>query len=145
MKNASVITGFRLSPLCGLVGMTGTRRHGCAIVGYRSCQFGFSFSNSSIFHARRHFFSCFPQNGKLNICVLLEIEQPMNPVLLCEAVNEAHSVFVYPAHEIVRHADIERAAKSVCKDVDSVAMLSAHSDRPAFTGSSAFGDDDNNR
>ena len=54
----------------------------------------------------------FSANRSLDIGMLLEIDQAMNFVLFCKAVDETHLVFVYPAYEIVCHADIERAAQS---------------------------------
>jgi len=45
----------------------------------------------------------------------------MNPMLSREASNQVITVLINAAHEIVRHADVERAAWTACQDIDVVA------------------------
>jgi len=44
----------------------------------------------------------------------------MNAVSSRETADQIVAVLINAAHEIVRHADIERAASTTCQDVDIV-------------------------
>jgi hypothetical protein len=51
-------------------------------------------------------------------------------------------MLIDPPYQIVRHANIERAADFAGEDVDPLTAFVAHAGHSGVTGSSAFADDD---
>jgi hypothetical protein len=66
----------------------------------------------------------------------------MDVVFLSEAFSDAFSVLVDTTYKIIRHADIQRATDLARQDVNPITSFPGHTANPAFTGSSAFADDD---
>jgi hypothetical protein len=84
----------------------------------------------------------FPLNCRLDIAVLFEVDQSIDMISFGEAFGDAFSMLVDPPYKIIRHADIQRAADLAGLDVNPVAAVFGHIANLAFTGSSAFADDD---
>jgi hypothetical protein len=69
----------------------------------------------------------------LNVIELLEIDQFMNAIPLREAFHKFETMLTDAAHEVIRHADVKRAADAASKDVDVVTAYSQ------FTASGKLG------
>src|SRR5690242_11869011 len=91
----------------------------CAMSSYKSRQSGFWEMIKSTFHSRGlMFFSrCMASQDGI---VVLEINEPLNPVALCETLHQAFTVFVDTTHQIVGDAYIERSARTACKDIHPI-------------------------
>ena len=59
----------------------------------------------------------------LDLVVPFVPDETFQPVLLREAGNQARAMLVNAPAEIARHADVERAVRSVRHDVDPAALL----------------------
>ena len=66
----------------------------------------------------------------------------MNLILRCEPFNDTFFMFMDSPHQIVRHADIKRAADFAGEDVYVVMALFAHMEGSAVTESPAYAGDD---
>jgi hypothetical protein len=84
----------------------------------------------------------FAEDRLLDVIKLLKVYQPVYSVLFRKSLDESHPMLIYPSDEIVCDSNIQRAANSARQDIDPITMLRAHRLIIAFTGSSAYADDD---
>jgi hypothetical protein len=65
----------------------------------------------------------------------------MNSILLREAFDETHPMFIDSSHEVVGHTDVKRAANLAGQDIDPIALVGTHQYFTKFAASSIFADD----
>jgi hypothetical protein len=87
------------------------------------------------------FQSLFTEDRLLNIIELFEIYQPMNSILLREALNEPLLMLINSSYEIVGDTDVKRAANSARQDIDPIALVGTHQYFTKFAASLIFADD----
>src|SRR4051812_21467340 len=52
--------------------------------------------------------------------IRFEVDEPFDPISPCEAFDESLPVFVDTANQIVRHPDVQRAARTAGENVDPI-------------------------
>src|SRR5215212_5839205 len=70
--------------------------------------------------------SLFATNGVFNIIELLEINQAIDVVFLCETLRGFGLVFERASDQIIGDADVERAAQAAGEDVNVKMALATH-------------------
>jgi hypothetical protein len=73
---------------------------------------------------------------------LFEINQQMDCVLIGEPVSQMLTMLIDSPDKIVGDANVQGPADLAGEDIDPVTAISAQTEGPVDTGSSAFADDD---
>src|SRR4051812_38626193 len=64
--------------------------------------------------------------------VRFEVDEPLDSIFAAKSADEAFAMFVNTANEIVRHADVQRSARTAGENVNPVAHTQRHARaRPA--------------
>ncbi len=66
-----------------------------------------------------------PLDRILNVIELLEIDEQLQSMPFRKAINESGAMFMDSTNEITGHADIKRAVRSICQNVDEAASHEA--------------------
>jgi hypothetical protein len=85
--------------------------------------------------------SLFAEDRLLDVIELFEVYQPMNPILLREALNDPLPMLTDSSDQIVGDSDVKRAADSAGQDTDPIALVGTHPRLRRFAPSSIFPDD----